>query len=75
MIALRYKFALSSVCSSYAGLPVAKGSLTTQKAMDMGLFEVKETVVIHNGGLTKVMKTPKITGLGQQYFVNLFLEN
>lgn len=48
-------------------------NMPTQRAMDMGLFEVKETVVIHNGGLTKVMKTPKVTGLGQQYFVNLFL--
>lgn len=48
-------------------------NLPTQKAMEMGLFEVKETTVIHNSGLTKVMKTPKVTGLGQQYFVNLFL--
>lgn len=50
-------------------------NLPTQKAMEMGLFEVKETTVIHNSGLTKVMKTPKVTGLGQQYFVNLFLED
>ena len=48
-------------------------NLPTQKAMEMGLFEVKETTVIHNSGLSKVMKTPKVTGLGQQYFVNLFL--
>ncbi len=48
-------------------------NLPTQKAMEMGLFEVKETTVIHNSGLTKVMKTPKVTGLGQQYFVNLLL--
>ena len=48
-------------------------NLPTQKAMEMGLFEVKETTVIHNSRLTKVMKTPKVTGLGQQYFVNLFL--
>lgn len=50
-------------------------NLPTQKAMEMGLFEVKETTVIHNSGLTKVMKTPKVTGLGQQFFINLFLEN
>ena len=43
--------------------------------MEMGIMEVKETVVIHNGGLSKVMKTPKVTGLGQEYFVNLFLRN
>ena len=48
-------------------------NLPTQKAMEMGLFEVKETTVIHNSGLTKVMKTPKVTGIGQQFFVNLFL--
>lgn len=48
-------------------------NLPTQKAMEMGLFEVKETTVVHKGGLTKVMKTPKVTGLGQQFFVNLFL--
>lgn len=48
-------------------------NMPTQKAMEMGLFEVKETTVIHSSGLTMVMKTPKVTGLGQQYFVNLFL--
>ena len=48
-------------------------NMSTQKAMEMGLFEVKETTVVHNGGLTKVMKTLKVTGLGQQFFVNLFL--
>lgn len=48
-------------------------NMPTQKAMEMGLFELKETTVIHNSGLTMVMKTPKVTGLGQQFFVNLFL--
>ena len=50
-------------------------NMPTQKSMEMGIMEVKETVVIHNGGLSKVMKTPKVTGLGQEYFVNLFLRN
>lgn len=48
-------------------------NMPTQRAMEMGLFEVKETVVVHNSGMTSVMKTPKVTGFGQQFFVNLFL--
>ncbi|MEY8389471.1 phage antirepressor KilAC domain-containing protein [Oscillospiraceae bacterium 38-13] len=45
----------------------------TQKAMEMGLFEIKETVINHSDGHTSVNKTPKVTGKGQQYFVNMFL--
>ncbi len=45
----------------------------TQKAMDMGLFEIKETVVLHSDGHTTINKTPKVTGKGQQYFINKFL--
>ena len=45
----------------------------TQKAMDMGLFEIKETVVVHSDGHTTINKTPKVTGKGQQYFINKFL--
>ena len=48
-------------------------NMPTQKAMEMGLFEIKETVINHSDGHTSVNKTPKITGKGQQYFVNLFL--
>ena len=44
-----------------------------QKAMEMGLFEIKETVINHSDGHTSVNKTPKVTGKGQQYFVNMFL--
>ena len=45
----------------------------TQKSMDLKLFEVKETVVTHSDGHTSINKTPKVTGKGQQYFVNKFI--
>lgn len=48
-------------------------NMPTQKAMEMGLFEIKDTVINHSGGHTSVNKTPKVTGKGQQYFVNMFL--
>lgn len=48
-------------------------NMPTQRAMDMGLFEIKETSITHADGHTSVNKTPKITGKGQQYFVNIFL--
>lgn len=48
-------------------------NMPTQRAMEMELFEIKETVVTHSDGHTSVSKTPKVTGKGQQYFINLFL--
>lgn len=45
----------------------------TQKSMEMGLFEVKENTVTHYDGHVSITKTTKITGKGQQYFVNKFL--
>ena len=48
-------------------------NMPTQKAMEMKLFRVKETVVAHSDGHTTVNKTPKVTGKGQVYFVNKFL--
>lgn len=53
-----------------------KGSdwnMPTQRAMDMGLFEIKETVINHPNGSTKINKTTKVTGKGQQYFINKLL--
>lgn len=50
-----------------------KGSdwnMPTQKAMDLGLFRVKETVINHSDGSTSISKTVKVTGKGQQYFIN-----
>lgn len=54
-----------------------KGSdwnMPTQKSMDMRLFEIKETVISHADGHTSINKTVKVTGTGQQYFINLFLQ-
>lgn len=45
----------------------------TQKSMELGLFEVKETAVTHADGHVTVNKTTKVTGKGQQYFINKFL--
>lgn len=45
----------------------------TQKSMDMGLFKVKETAITHGDGHVTVSRTTKVTGKGQQYFINKFL--
>lgn len=45
----------------------------TQKSMELGLFRVKESSRIDSNGMTIIMKTPIVTGKGQQYFVNKFL--
>ncbi|MCZ3674381.1 phage antirepressor [Lactobacillus crispatus] len=54
-----------------------KGSdwnMPTQRAMNLGLFKIKETTINHSNGSTSISKTPKVTGKGQQYFVNKFLK-
>lgn len=54
-----------------------KGSewnMPTQKSMELGLFEIKETTTVSADGDVKVHKTPKVTGKGQQYFINKFLK-
>lgn len=50
-------------------------NMPTQKAMELGLFFIKETNVQHSDGHITVNKTPKVTGKGQTYFVNKFLAN
>ena len=50
-----------------------KGSdwnMPTQMSMNLGLFKIKETAINHSDGTTSISKTPKVTGKGQQYFVN-----
>ena len=47
-------------------------NMPTQRAMEMGLFVVKETAITHSDGHTTVTKTPKVTGKGQVYFINKF---
>jgi len=54
-----------------------KGSdwnMPTQRSMEMGLFEIKETIISHSDGHTSISKTVKVTGKGQIYFVDLFLK-
>lgn len=61
-------------CNGY--LIKRKGSdwnMPTQRAMDMDLFEIKETVINQSNGSTKISKTTKVTGKGQQYFINKLL--
>lgn len=61
-------------CNGY--LIKRKGSdwnMPTQRAMDMNLFEIKETVINQPNGSTKISKTTKVTGKGQQYFINKLL--
>lgn len=49
-------------------------NMPTQRAMELGLFRIKETAVTHSDGHVSVNKTPKVTGTGQQYFVERFLD-
>lgn len=48
-------------------------NMPTQRAVEHGLFEIKETTVVHSDGHTSINKTPKVTGKGQVYFVNQFM--
>lgn len=48
-------------------------NMPTQRSMEMKLFEIKETTISHGDGHTSISKTPKVTGKGQIYFINLFL--
>lgn len=49
-------------------------NMPTQYSMELGLFKIKETVINHSDGHISVNKTPKLTGKGQMYFVNKFLQ-
>lgn len=48
-------------------------NMPTQKAVAMGLFQIKETSITHSNGTVTLTKTAKVTGKGQQYFINKFL--
>ena len=49
-------------------------NMPTQKAVDLGLFEIKEGSYVNGSGVNITTKTPKVTGKGQQYFINKFLQ-
>ena len=60
------------------GFLIKSGSsrnMPTQRAMESGLFEVKETTINNPDGSIRVTKTTKCTGKGQQYFINYFLKS
>lgn len=48
-------------------------NMPTQKSMELGLFEIKETTINHSDGHISINKTPKITGKGQLYFADKLL--
>lgn len=48
-------------------------NMPTQRSMEAGLFEVKESTVNNPDGSVRINKTTKVTGKGQQYFINKFL--
>lgn len=49
-------------------------NLPTQRSMDRGWFQVKETTINQPDGSIRITRTVKVTGKGQQYFINLFLD-
>ena len=49
-------------------------NMPTQRSMELGLFEVKETAITHSDGHISINKTPKVTGKGQVYFINKLKE-
>lgn len=58
-------------------LILRKGSdynMPTQRSMEMGLFEIKESTHVNGDGMNVISKTPKVTGKGQQYFINKFMK-
>lgn len=48
-------------------------NMPTQRAMELGLFKIKENAITHSDGHVMITKTPKVTGKGQVYFVNKFV--
>lgn len=50
-------------------------NMPTQRAMDLGLFDIKERTFQNPDGSVRITKTTKVTGKGQQYFINKFLQN
>lgn len=48
-------------------------NMPTQRAMELGLFKIKENAIAHSDGHVTITKTPKVTGKGQVYFVNKFV--
>ena len=56
----------------YLGKSGCNRNVPTQRAMELGLFRIKETAVTHSDGHVTVNRTPKVTGKGQRYFVERY---
>lgn len=59
--------------NGYLGTRGSNRNVPTQRSMELGLFKTKETVINHSDGHTTVNITTKVTGKGQQYFIQKFL--
>lgn len=57
----------------YLGKSGSNRNVPTQRAMDMGLFRIKETAVTHADGHVTINRTPKLTGRGQRHLLDKFL--
>lgn len=58
----------------YLGNVGQNRNVPTQRAMDLGLFRIKETAVTHSDGHVTLSRTPKVTGKGQRYFIKRYCE-
>lgn len=58
----------------YLGKTGSNRNVPTQRAMELGLFRIKETSITHSDGHITVQRTAKVTGKGQQYFINRFIK-
>lgn len=56
----------------YLGKSGSNTNVPTQRAMDLGLFRIKETAVTHSDGHVTLSRTPKVTGKGQRYFIERY---
>ena len=56
----------------YLGKSGSNRNVPTQRAMNLGLFRIKETTVTHADGHTTVSRTPKVTGKVQRYFIDRY---
>lgn len=56
----------------YLGNVGGNRNVPTQRAMDLGLFRIKETAVTHSDGHVTINRTPKVTGKGQIYFIKRY---
>lgn len=56
----------------YLGKTGSNRNVPTQKAMDLGLFRIKETAITHSDGHVTVNRTAKVTGKGQTYFIDRY---